>query len=267
VFTAGIPYWRFCVPLIFVGLFSAVFSFYFEDRVVIPSFKEKNSLSNTLLGRTKKRNNTDIVIKTEEGRVIYSVDYFNTESRTLEGLSIVEKDEEGNFLTIIRGTQAEWVDDHWEIHGATEYKWVDGILRNSPMMPTDRYREEPDVFLRSAVDVEELPAKEAKLLIEDLMQAGLPYIEARADYFHRYSFPATSIVVMLLSVAMGGRFKKNILLMSLLSSLMATVAYYVMEMISMMTAKLGLIPPALGAWFPVLGFILIGCLLLKSTRT
>jgi lipopolysaccharide export system permease protein len=66
---------------------------------------------------------------------------------------------------------------------------------------------------------------------------------------------------------MGGRFKKNILLMSLSMSLIATVIFYVMEMISMMMAQLGYIPPMAGAWFPILTFTVIGLLLLRSAKT
>ncbi|GHV90280.1 hypothetical protein AGMMS50268_07830 [Spirochaetia bacterium] len=43
-------------------------------------------------------------------------------------------------------------------------------------------------------------------------------------------FAFTSFVVMILSISMGGRFRKNILLMSLLASLCVAVFFYVMEL-------------------------------------
>jgi lipopolysaccharide export system permease protein len=74
-------------------------------------------------------------------------------------------------------------------------------------------------------------------------------------------------VVIILSLSMGGRFKKNILLMSLLTSLMSAVVFYVMDMIGMMMARLGYIPPLIGAWFPVTAFILLGIFLLGFAKT
>jgi lipopolysaccharide export system permease protein len=118
------------------------------------------------------------------------------------------------------------------------------------------------------VEVEVLPARDAALLVEDLKRAGLPFIGALTDYYHRFSISATSLVVMILSISMGGRFKKNILLMSLLMSLVVAVLFYILQMITMMMAQLGYIPPVAGAWFPVLTFVVIGLiLLLRGTKT
>ena len=121
--------------------------------------------------------------------------------------------------------------------------------------------------MRNAVKAEELPVKQERLLVEDLKAAGLPYIEAQADFYHRFSFATVSLIVMILSISMGGRFRKNIMLMSLLGSLSAAVVFYVIEMITMMMAKLGYIPTIVGAWFPVVVFIIIGLWLVKGAKT
>jgi lipopolysaccharide export system permease protein len=97
------------------------------------------------------------------------------------------------------------------------------------------------------VDAEDLPAREVAYLVQDLRNAGLPFTGALAEYYHRFSFSAASFVVLVLSISMGGRFKKNILLMSLFSSLAAAVVFYVTEMVTMMMAKTGYI---LRLWAP-----------------
>ena len=55
--------------------------------------------------------------------------------------------------------------------------------------------------------------------------------------------------------------------MSLLSSLVSAVVFYVMEMISMMMAQSGYVHPLAGAWFPVMVFIAMGLLLLRTAKT
>ncbi|MDR3138192.1 MAG: LptF/LptG family permease [Treponema sp.] len=267
IFSSGIPFWRFTLSLVFIGLITSVFSFLFDDLVVIPTYKIKNDLSRVLLHQRYSENNSDIVIKTRNGEVIYSVDYYDYRTYTLNGVSVIEQDSQGNFISLLRAPRALWSGEYWIFYNAITYQWENGLLRARPLSETDLYRESPDTFRRNAVNAEDLPSHELALHVADLKKAGLPFVEALADYYHRFSFPSVSLVIMILSVSMGGRFKKNILLMSLLASLSAAVVYYIMEMISMMMAKMGYIPPIAGAWFPVGSFIVIGILLLGSAKT
>ncbi|MCL2761904.1 MAG: LptF/LptG family permease [Treponema sp.] len=267
IFSSGIPFWRFSLSLVIIGFMATIFSFFFDDVVVIPTLRVKNELARIALRHQTSENNSDIVIKARQGQLIYSIDYYDHAAQILNGVSIVEQNSQGAFVSLIRAQRATWNGEYWEFVNPVIYQWEDGLLRYQVLPPTDAYQEQPDTFRRHAVKHEELPVREAKFLIQDLQAAGLPYIEAQADYYHRFSFSTVSFIVMILSISMGGRFRKNILLMSLLASLSAAVVFYVMEMITMMMAKLGYIPTLVGAWFPVVVFIIIGLLLLKWAKT
>jgi len=267
IFTSGIPFWRFSMPLVVIGVLASIFSFFFDDNLVIPTLRVKNELSRIFLRQTTADNNSDIVIKARNGQLIYSVDYYDYTAKILNGINIVEQDSAGNFISLIRAQRAVWTGEYWDFVNPMIYYWEEGFLRARILPPTDAYREEPDIFRRNAVKAEELPAMQEKLLIKDLKAAGLPYMEAQTDYYHRFSYSTVSFIVMVLSISMGGRFKKNILLMSLLASLSAAVVFYVMEMLTMMMARLGYIPALVGAWFPVVVFIAIGLLLLIWAKT
>jgi lipopolysaccharide export system permease protein len=268
VFATGIPLWRFSISFVAVGLAASIFSFYLDDRIVIPTLKQKNELSRRALKQYVTESNSDIVIKAKNGLVIYSVDYFDSEKNILNGVSVVEMNEKGSFVSQIRSPSAEWKESYWEFKNAVIYRYdYEGILRIYPFSFDESYNEHPDIFRRKAVNVEELSARNAGLLVKDLRSAGLPYHHTQANYFHRYSFAATSLIVMILSISMGGRFRKNILLMSLFTSLSVAVVYYIAEMLSMTMAGLNYIHPFVGAWFPVLIFIVIGVLLLRSAKT
>jgi len=267
VFSTGIPFWRFCVPLLVVGFFASIFAFFLDDLLVIPTLKIKNDLSRRALKQHVTEVNSDIVIKANNGRLIYSIDYFDFDKLIINGINIVEMDDDGKFVSQIRAPSGEWKENYWELRNAVIYRYEDGILRVRPLGENTSYNEHPDIFRRHSVIVEELPVKEARLLVRDLRSAGLPYFHEQAKYFHRYSFAAASLIVMILSVSMGGRFRKNILLMSLFTSLSVAVVYYIAEMLSMTMAGLNIIHPFIGAWFPVLLFIFIGILLIRSAKT
>ena len=267
IFSTGIPFWRFSVSLVIIGILASVFSFVLDDVFVIPTLKVKNDLSRRALNQHVTERNSDVVIKTRNGRLIYSVDYFDHEKLILNGVNIVEMDEKGEFLSQIRAPSAEWKDTYWEFKDAVIYKYEDEILKVYPLPISLSYNEPPGMFRRNAVNVEELPAREAGLLVKDLRSAGLPFIQAQANYYHRYSFAVTPLIVMVLSIPMGGRFRKNILLMSLFASLSAAVVYYITEMLCMTMAGLNYIPPVIGAWFPVLIFVFTGLFLMGTAKT
>jgi lipopolysaccharide export system permease protein len=267
VFSSGIPFWRFSLPLVFIGILASVFSFFFDDNVVIPTLRVKNELSRHFLHQQAAESNSDIVIKAKDGQIIYSVDYYDYRAQVLNGISIVEQDSQGNFVSLVRSQRAAWTGEYWDLVNPIMYYWENGVIRPRYLPPMDIYREEPDMFRRHAVKAEELPAMQVRLLVNDLKIAGLPFIVAQAEFYHRFSFATASLIVMILSISMGGRFRKNILLMSLLASLSAAVVFYVIEMITMMMAKLGYIPTIIGAWFPVVIFIILGLLLLRGAKT
>ncbi len=265
--TSGIPLWRFTASLVVFGILISVGFYYFDDSVVIPTFAKKTSLSRELLQQSGGLNNSDVVIISEGGRLVYSVDYYNDTDRSLHGVYIVERNEAMELVSLIRCRQARWVQSRWVLDDASEYVWSNGILIERPYVEEGRFTEDPGTFRRSAVNVEELKTQDAILFIEDLKRAGFPYSQALADYYRRFAFSITPLVVLLLSIPMGGRFSKNILLMSLLASLIAAVIYYVAQMITMMFAKLGYLDPLWGAWAPVILFICFGILLIRIART
>jgi len=268
VFASGIPFSRFSLALLVIGLAASIFAFFFEDTLVIPTLRMKNELSRVLLRQQRSEFQSDIVVKAKGGQLIYAVDYFDTESQSMYGVSIIHQDENGGFVSLIRAQRGSWKGEYWEFINPVIYEWADdGFMRYRIFENNDEYREEPDTFRRNLVNVEELRFLDAGYLVQDLRIAGLPFTEALADYHHRLSFAAVSFVVIILSIPMGGRFRKNILLMSLLSSLLSAVVFYVIEMITMMMARLGYIPPLIGAWFPVLFFIVLGVLLLRTAKT
>ena len=269
VFAAGIPFWRFSVALVVIGCAASVFAFFFDDIVVIPTLKMKNDLSSVLLHQQRSQFQADIVVKAKNGQLIYAADYFDTVTKTMHGVSIIEQDEKGNLVYLIRATKAEWneFDEYWEFASPVIYEWNNGFLQYKNYEGSNKFREEPETFRRNLVNVEELHFNDALMLVYDLKMAGLPYTNALADFHHRFSFSTVSLVVIALSISMGGRFRKNIMLMSLLSSLVAAVVFYVIEMISMMMARLGYIHPFIGAWFPVFTFIVVGLMLLRTAKT
>ncbi len=188
IFSSGIPYRRFVMPFIFLGIIMSVFSFFFEDIVVIPTLKEKNFLSKSVLNQNFSQNSANVVFKTNNGRTIYSVDLYDDRRQRLTGIIIVELENDGSFSSLLRAQRAEWKNERWEFQNALVYSWAGDILRSHPYNGSIIYDEEPDVFKRNAVAAEELQVKDALLFIRDLKEQACPILRRKPIFITAFLF-------------------------------------------------------------------------------
>lgn len=273
VFGSGISLYRFTLPLILTGAFLCVGAFYFEDRIVIPSFRMKNSLSMELMGLKPSLSNTNVTIISGDGGIIYNLDYYNDESKTMSNVIVIERNRQGGFTSRLDAESARWNKDEkfWQFNKCRYFFFGDDgefiDEQNFASYTDPRYNESPETFRKVTRNVDEMPIADAENWIQSLKKAGLPFRDALTDYYSRFSFALTPLIVTIISCALGGKFKKNILLMSLLSSLILSVVYYVIQMVMALMAKMGHLPPLAGAWTSVLLFLLLGAVLLRQAKT
>ncbi len=271
LFGSGISLKKFTLPLLLCGALISLASFYFEDRVVINTYRQKNELTRQLLRENRSLSRSRPTVLDHNNTVIYHAEYYNNNNRTLSDLTVVERSEEGRLIRRIDADWAEWQDTFWTLHDVRIFTWDHGSgevsQQNRTVFKDERFNASPDTFRKSDKQVEEMPIAEARQWIESLIRSGLPYREMLTNYYKRFSFSLTPFIVVLISAALGGRFKKNILLMSLLTSLSVSVLYYVFQMITVIMANHGYITPVAGAWTPFLFFTFLGGILFKFSRS
>ena len=127
--------------------------------------------------------------------------------------------------------------------------------------------EPPETFRNFTIDVEEVNTTDALAYIDTLKRVGLPYGEPLSVYYKKFAFPSVIFLVVLLSIGLTGRSRKNVLLSSLILCVSAAVAFYVTQMVTMYMAKFEYLSPLIGAWGPVGLFLIISIALFRSSRT
>jgi len=230
-------------------------------------FYEKTQLSKKLLQEEESLDTQDLVILSELGRIVYTADYFNAENQTLANAYIIIRDEDGNLSLVIKSSHMVWNEDRWTTDNAEAYRFDEkNIVSCLNNIPDNIILSEPPAnFQKNLSSVDEMRISEAKEFIAALKKNGLPYYEALSKYHRRFSFPFTIFIVLFFSISLGGKFKKNILLMSILFSLGIATLFYVTEMVTMLSAKWEYISPLAGAWTPIfifsifLPFLIILC--------
>lgn len=269
IFASGISLTRFTFPLLVFAFGMSFVLFFFDDKVVVPTYAKKTAEQEEVLNKNKTLNNDKIVILSENGNICYKADFYDDDTKRLNSLYIILRNEDKSLNSVIRADSASWHDDRWFLSGAIQYKQENGTVTAGTVSDeiVQRLTEPPETFQNNVISVETVDSATAKVYIEHLQKAGLPFAEPMSLYYKKFSFPFILFIVVFLSVGLSGKTRKNVMLMSLASCISAAVLFYVTQMITMLLAKFGAISPFMGAWFPVFMFVVIAAVVLRYART
>jgi lipopolysaccharide export system permease protein len=272
LFASGVSLLHFCMPILIISFILSFGLFVFEDRVVVRTYERKVELQNQLLKKSQNENNSDVIVFSNNGTVVYKANSYNEELKKLSKLYLVFRDEAKKFKALVYSDEAFWSEEDklWNLGNSYQYKLVDGDIKYRGFVDkefTEQLTESYEIFRKSIVDIQSVNTKDAKVYINHLRKAGLPYQEQLSEYYKKYSFPFIVFLVVFVSIGLTGKTKKNVLLVSLASCIGASVLFYVMMMVTMVLAKHGYISPFMGAWFPVFFFMISSLILLKYSRT
>ena len=272
LFASGVSLFRFTFPVLLLSFILSFALFAFENGLVVQTYEKKVKLQNQLLQKFESDNNNNVIVISDNGKTIYNAARYYEETKRLQNLYLVFRDENKNLLCIVHSDLAVWDFDveHWRLQNALEYVRAE----NGRFTTTDfdssleeKLTESYKIFRKNIVDVQSVSAKEAKIYIDHLRKAGLPFGEQLSEYYKKFAFPFIVFIVVFLSIGLTGKTKKNVLLISLASCISASVLFYVLHMVTMVFAKHGYISPFSGAWSPVILFTIASIILLKYSRT
>ncbi len=273
IFGSGVSLHRLVVPFIALGALISVGAFFFEDAVVIPTYKMKNNEFALAVKQVTQLSQQSVTVTSPDQRVVYTAEYYNDPQQRLTGVTIVIRDARMGLVSRIDAKSAEWRGTRWVLSGCRIFTWDPQTRllsdRTVDTWDSPELSEPPETFRRLAASVEEMRRADAERYVALLRRAGLTefYRNALTDYYRKFSFALTPFIVAFIASSLGSTFRKNILLMSLLSSLVLSVVFYVAQMVTSILARNGLINPLTGAWTPFALFLLIGFVLFRTART
>ncbi len=269
IFTSGVRLLRFVFPLLLFSFILSFGLFFFENEVVVPTYSQKVALQDELLQRTVDESNVNVTLQSARGLVVYKADYYDDINKRLIDVTIVTRTEDFKLDKIVRSENATWIDTVWRLKDPIMYSYDDGELSK---VQIDRdflatLDEPPDSFKNNDISIEEMNVSDSKEYIDYLRRTGLPSAQAETEYFKKFSFPFVLFIVVFLSVGLSGKTKKNVLPVSLVLSVCATVLFYITQMITTLLAEFGYLSPLIGAWFPIILFVIISSVLLYYSHT
>jgi lipopolysaccharide export system permease protein len=253
-----------------VGCLISIASYFFGDQVTLPSYRAKTRLVSTLLGQKPSLSNSNVTVLSRGGTTIYHAGFYDDGAGSIAGLSVIERDSLGQPKARTEAASARWQGGAWLLSKVRRFdRTDDGQWKETDFgsYANPDFSEPIESFRSQNFDIGELTVTELGARATFQKNAGLPFSSTLAERHRRFAFAFVPLVVVLLSASIGGRYRKNVLLMSLLVSLVIATGYYVLQMIGMLLAKTGVLAPVIGAWAPLVVFGLLALALFGRART
>lgn len=271
LFASGVSLFHFVAPVLVLAGLLSIGLFFLEDKLVVSTLEQKVALQKMLLDQEESANNENIVVLSDSAKIIYKARRYRDATKRLENVLLVFRDDDKKLEAIIHADEALWNEEKmiWELGNPVQFENKDNSLLRTAV--SEKYKsqltESYEIFRKVTVDVASVNAADAKIYINHLKKAGLPYNEPLSVYYKKFAFPFILFISAFLAIGLTGKTRKNVLLISLSLSITAVVLFYVFQMVTMVLAKTGVITPFMGAWLPDVVFLFIAGVLLKFSRT
>lgn len=271
ILNSGISFSAVVLPIILLSFFLSVFYFGFNEKAAIPASNRKEALLKMLTDSYSSEDNRDIALSDIQNTYMVFAGTYVDSSRIIYELTLIEKAQDGFVARRTNAYKAVYDGDtgFWTFYDAYVYNvgFDSEIGENAvEVSHIDRYENhvmtlEPQLFRNASGEISKMSLKLAKAYL-DRMKALNPdkYSGVGTEFYKRIFSCLTPIVMIAIACGMNYRFKKNVLFLSLVSSICVAVVYFVVRMITEMLANQGVIAPQLGTLLPFAVILILSLL-------
>lgn len=264
LFNSGLSYRRVCLPILVMSAAASLLFFAFSDSVMIDAAVEHDRLSVELFGQTSTQDSSDITVSAVDGSYVVFASYYSQPQERLYDVTVVERSKDGRVARRLVCDYADYSGSSWIFHEGREYTV-------SPEGTTAAFFSElnlehidldPYMFTSQARNISTMDRAQASLYLEQLRSADISaWYQAATDYVSRLFAPFSVFILVLISLLMNYRFKRNIFLFSLIQSLCTAVIYYVMQMLVSIMCEQGILHPVFSVIIPAATVLVLSLLI------
>ncbi|MCR4676522.1 MAG: LptF/LptG family permease [Sphaerochaetaceae bacterium] len=271
ILNSGINYARVIITCIITALGISLFCFFFSETVKLECENRRNVLYESVTDTSSSSGNSSAVALSDmyRGYSVYT-DHYVDGTKTLLNVVIIEKTPEGS----IRRTNAEsaqWNEEEqcWNLSGVTVYTvQEDGTVQTESRdsLLNRNFSLKPQLFRNSSADISTMDLLSASDYVLSMKVVNPEkYASLATELYKRVFESLAPLVFAIIACSMNYRYKKNVLFISIVSSVAVAVVYYVCQIVTNLFANQGIIAPYMGSLFPLL-LILALSVLIAATR-
>ena len=272
---SGVSLHRIAIPVLVVGCLLNVLAVPVQE-FLIPNLAHKLARSKSDVGRPSVKGFAINYMPDDEG-ALFSAESYDTDTQTLKGLSILERDRRGRTVRRITSDLARWDLDRqgWGLAGGRAIR-----PRSAPGARSQGVGQEgePVGFFHSDLSPERLLARRASIFPWLLSVADLHQMAAissehadEADQMHqiihsRFSLLAVNLLVMVMGLPFFLLCQPQNLLLQAVKAAGICLGAWGGSLVLMM-AGTEFANPVTAAWLPVAIYLPISALLVMAVRT
>ncbi len=265
ILNAGVGPLRLRMPIFILSVILTLLGSVYQEKAVITINAQRTALETELFGASSTRDARNIVLTDPDGYLIFT-DRFSESDNSVYAPVLVKHDQEGIEMRV-ESESASWDEEKgfWIFHNARIYK-VNGDRTVSSSLQEEfsvsDFDIEPRLFRSQNTSVETMDSETAREYLERLRTTdSITWQEKATDYYRRVFAPLAIFVLMFISASMGYRFKKNVLLFSVIQSLSIAVIYYVADMVFSIMGHQGAVSPYSAVIMPIVMTIILSLVL------
>ncbi|MBG0766223.1 MAG: lipopolysaccharide export system permease protein [Sphaerochaeta sp.] len=265
---SGLSYRRIVTPILILGILFSLLEFGFGEYVFIPAQRTREIKQDELFGLRSTYDNRNITLRDPEGGYVVHAKQYSDDQKRLAQVLLVLLDEEGAMRGRVDAAWAYWEDDRedWRMERVRLQEIDrDGLVvssREIPELRLDEFTLAPSYFRNLSNDITtmELGTATDYLRRMEVLDPSR-YPELATDFTKRLLDHLNPLILLFIACTISYKYKKNVLLFSIITSLSIAVIYYVVQMVTTIMAKQGVIAPI---WGMVIPMIVIVCIALAE---
>ncbi|MFN3412142.1 MAG: LptF/LptG family permease [Exilispira sp.] len=229
IHTNGVSTLSMSVILIIFIFFISLFLIVTQDIFVIDNYKRKIEIENKFFPKEVAKDNFNITLKGSKGNIYYVNKYLDGTKELIE-LRIIQYSKNKGIDAEIIAKSARYISDgKWILYDVYEYQYDNEnlkILKNYSNEKIFTLYDEPELFQRVKYDMELLHIKEGWKVVQMMKKYNLyNYIE-EFNFWTKFVFPISGFLISLFGIAAGTFFRKNSLILGLITCIVVYGTYY-----------------------------------------
>jgi len=241
------------------GFLISLTVFWINDRFVPISLTENQKIKiqieeGSIKDKSKKNESiTNLTLYGLRNRLFF-ISKFSLATKTMEGITILEQDENQNLTKKIIASKGIYQDGLWRFSQCITYKFD----HNGQVIDEPGYLEEeimsipetPENLASLRQKPEQMNIRQMQDYIWILSKSGATTVirNLKVDLYQRFCSPFTSIIIILLGIPFSLLMRKRATGMSAIGiSIIVGFLYYVLDAICLAVGKSGLLMPILAA--------------------